>query len=468
MADFIEAADTNRDGLIDYREYTQLLGLSDEANQTEETETENEDQGDGSRVPIAKISPYGADEIREVMVQRKQQEQARQREERLRRQAYKDALDVKIFEEELEAGRARKGGANPAVTIRNDLPGAIGVEVAVTDFKFATNQQPIRFTATGKYHFQVIDAGTAADKPVKPMRCRKLHTLSEYSYYWMNCEICRKQGTNWSCWSCYFHVCGSCYDGDRRFKEQEKRDVTKHPTFLRCANICSFTLQVPAVGGADPTTGNFTLSLDIRVPRLPPTGHLQSLLRFPLPDLTQARKLHRTSVYLNADGRVVGKPLVAGGEVEGSKAKIRPGFWAVVSVSVQPMLGILKTYVNGELCHESIDLDPSDIRLQHKVVVLGGGKQAHARGGDVRRLVIHSTALDEAGAKALFANLASENPGVGGRVAKLQALWRGYKYRVDNNLDKKSKPKDEKDEKNEENEEDEDDEDGEGDEEEEQ
>jgi hypothetical protein len=45
---------------------------------------------------LAKIEPYGAEELREVMIQRKQAELSRLREERLRRQAYKDALDVKV------------------------------------------------------------------------------------------------------------------------------------------------------------------------------------------------------------------------------------------------------------------------------------------------------------------------------------------------------------------------------------
>jgi hypothetical protein len=413
--------------MIDYKGYMEMFSPGQGANEGEEAAAK--ERGDEGKTTMSKIAPYGAEEVREVMVLRKQAEQARLREERLRRQAYKEALDVRIFEEELEASRARKGGANPAITTRVGIPGSLSCEVSVADFKFSTNQYPIRFVAAGKCSFLPIDFGTAADRPVKPMTCRGQHELEEYTYYWQNCDLCRKQGTAWSCWSCYFHVCASCLEGDKRFREQEKRDCTKLPTFLRCSNICSFTLQIPTHGGADAATGRFSLSLEVRFARLPPAGHLQSLLRFPLPDLAQARRLHRTSVYLNPDGRVVARPLVTGGEVDGSKAKVRAGWWVVITLSVDPAARTLSSYVNGDLCHVATDLEPADFRLQHKLVVLGGGKQAHARGGDVRRIMVHNDALDAAGVQSVFSTMATDNPGVGGRLVKLQALYRGYKYR---------------------------------------
>merc|ERR1711916_398336 len=80
---------------------------------------------------ILKIEPYGGDEIREVIIRRKQLELTRIREERLRRQAYADALDVKVFEEELEASKLRKGGANPS--IQNEENGIC------TEYKFSSN-----------------------------------------------------------------------------------------------------------------------------------------------------------------------------------------------------------------------------------------------------------------------------------------------------------------------------------------
>ena len=76
-------------------------------------------------------------------------------------------------------------------------------------------------------------------------------------------------------------------------------------------------------------------------------------------------------------------------------------------------------------------VDPLLLKLQHKLVVLGGGRQADARGGDVRRLLIHNIALSErstsiGNVKTLYLRLAVEHPGLGGRVAKIQSIYRGF------------------------------------------
>jgi hypothetical protein len=483
VVDFIEAADTNNDGMVDYKEYMDMLSFGeaegaeggDAGTSSEEQKASGagagagagadssggEGEGEGAvaveRVPMAKVEPYGAEVLREIMVQRRQQEQVRIREERLRKQAYHDALDVKVFEEELDASKLRKGGANPAVmrivegsptatsTAAATATAATAVEgegsseappvqcgICVTDFRFSTNQNPLRFAATGKSSFIPINFGTAVDGPVKPMRCGKNHVLAEFNYYWMDCTKCSQRSTNWACWPCYVFFCTNCYDADRRGKELERRDPSKHPTFLRCQNACSFSLQVPVAGGACPVTGKYTLSMEVRFEKLPKKGSMQSLLRFSLPDMAQARKLHRTSVYLNGDGIVVGRPLETGGGVEvvkpdgeeaekkkkkeeeeeaakkkkkeeeekekekasaeskdGEEAaaaaaateteeekaareeaaekeaarlarikakparsgvvRVRPGQWAIISVSVDPEAGTLASYVNGEV-----------------------------------------------------------------------------------------------------------------------
>ena len=82
------------------------------------------------------------------MVRRRQAEQALLREDRLRRQAYKEALDIKVFEEELEASKSRRGGANPIVETKEGLRS--------TDFKFSTNQNPLRFTASGELFYILV------------------------------------------------------------------------------------------------------------------------------------------------------------------------------------------------------------------------------------------------------------------------------------------------------------------------
>lgn len=211
--------------------------------------------------------------------------------------------------------------------------------------------------------------------------------------------------------------------------------------------------------------------MDIRFTKLPPKNQLQSLLRFSLPDLSQTKRVHRTSVYLNGDGFVVGKPIESGGSVHDKedenntssvestdekksveeskqsteeatnatststesvekaprKVRVRAGHWAVVSISVQPAAGTMRTYIDGELCHLSTDLDPADLKLQYKLVVLGGGKQAHVRGGDVRRIAIHGDAIQsDDQAKALYFAIANDSPAIGGRALRIQTVYRGF------------------------------------------
>jgi hypothetical protein len=407
--------------------------FSDPSDHLKEDEGQEEDkEEDSDRVPIAKVEPYGAEELREVMIGRKQAEIARQKEERLRRQAYKDALDVKVFEEELEASKLRKGGANPLVYSADDLTcdGQISA-LTVTDFKFSSNEFPLRLAPTGKCSFVPIFLGTSAYPAIKPLTCPKKHPLGACYYSWMNCDICRKRKTHYYCQRyCGYYLCTSCYESDRRVQELERRDPAKNPTFLRCSNSCSFTLQVPTAGGTSGSdNGCFTISLELRFDKLPPKGHLQSLLRFSLPDLAQARRLHRTSVYLNGDGVVVSKALASGGKAGEEARVMRTGVWHTVTVAVKPEEGEVSTYVNGRICHNASDLDPTDLRLHHKLVVLGGGRQAHSRGGDIRRVVIHSGCLDADAVQSLFFRLANENPAVGGRAVKIQAAYRGFHTR---------------------------------------
>ena len=341
-------------------------------------------------------------------------------------------MDVKVFEEELEASKLRKGGANPLVYSVSDLTGDSQVApITVTDFKFSNNEYPLRLAPTGKCSFVPIFLDTYAYPPIRPLTCPKKHQLSACFYSWMNCEICRQRKTHYYCSQyCGYYICASCYESDRNVQELERRDPSKNPTFLKCSNGCSFTLQVPAAGGTHGSVnGHFTISLELRLVKLPPKGHLQSLLRFSLPDLAQARRLHRTSVYLNGDGVVVSKALVKGGKASDDARVMRAGVWHTITVSVNPEEGLMTTYINGVLCHTAAGLDPSDLRLHHKLVVLGGGRQAHCRGGDIRRVVIHSGCLDADAVQKIFFTLGNENPAVGGRAIRIQAAYRGFHTR---------------------------------------
>jgi len=55
--------------------------------------------------------------------------------------------------------------------------------------------------------------------------------------------------------------------------------------------------------------------------------------------------------------------------------------------------GTFHAYVDGHISSSSEGLDTESLTLRHQLVVLGGGKQAQARGGHVHRLLIHDSAL---------------------------------------------------------------------------
>ena len=302
VVDFIEAADRNKDGIIDYKEYMDML--TDPAIDRHESEDiDNDSDSKAGTAAVTKVEPYGAEILREEMIKRKQIEIQKQKEERLRRQAYKDALDVKVYEEELEASKRRKGGANPVVYKVVCRDGGFhaaedendDAAITVTDFKFSHNEQPLRLAPTGKCAFVPIFLGTAALRPIKPMTCPKKHKLRPCFYSWLNCYVCRKRGTHYLCENyCGWYVCSTCYQGDRRVQEMERRDPSKNPTFFRLSKNCCFTLQIPSEGlhslSRPGGGGNFTVSMEVRFEKLPPKGHLQSLLRFSLPDMAQARR----------------------------------------------------------------------------------------------------------------------------------------------------------------------------------
>jgi thiol-disulfide isomerase/thioredoxin len=426
VVDFIEAADKNRDGMLDYREYIDILtsAIGNEADG-------DQDNDDRQTEILDKIEPYGADELREIMVSRKQKEQAFLREERLRKQAYKEALDIKIFEEELEASRTRKGGANPLITNVPTADLVNGEPLCITDYKFSSNEYPLRYTPVGKSNFMVIYQDTAADPKIKPFRCSRNHELSSYRYYWMSCTKCSKTDTNWICWSCFSYFCSSCVDGHRKSQEHDRRDVTRHPTCLRCQTSSNFSLQIPSIGGSNKTTGQFTICMDIRLPKLPGSGW-QSLLRFSSADgNSQSRKSHRASVLVNGQGIVVND--IANVSLAEEELKmtphILPGIWTLIAVVVDPKAGSFTSYINGKKCITQLNIDASDLQLYSKIIIFGGGTQSQCKGGDIRRFVVYDAVLSEEAILKSYWELAQDHPFMGGRVLKIQKLYRGWKAR---------------------------------------
>eukprot|EP01052_Picozoa_sp_SAG31_P026051 SAG31_NODE_2332_length_5931_cov_3.826989_2_plen_1362_part_00 len=122
VVDFLEAGDVNRDGLLDYKEYCDLLGAQDDDEDEDDNHVKNGDgelsdssetEGKLASKAIAKVEAYGADEIREILVSRRRKAQEQLRAEKIRRETRQAALEHAIFEEELAASAARVGGANP-------------------------------------------------------------------------------------------------------------------------------------------------------------------------------------------------------------------------------------------------------------------------------------------------------------------------------------------------------------------
>jgi hypothetical protein len=48
------------------------------------------------------------------------------------------------------------------------------------------------------------------------------------------------------------------------------------------------------------------------------------------------------------------------------------------------------------------------------------------RGGDIRRIVIHLSSLDSNQIIDLYEYLANQHPGIGGRIIKIQSMYRGF------------------------------------------
>jgi hypothetical protein len=96
-----------------------------------------------------------------------------------------------------------------------------------------------------------------------------------------------------------------------------------------------------------------------------------------------------------------------------------------VAVVCEPSRGVLTSFVNGAQCSVSSELDPADLWLLGKLVLLGGGKQAQARGADVWGVVLHSWALTADQVLHEFLQTAHRHPLIGGRLVRLQAQIRG-------------------------------------------
>jgi len=432
VVDFFDGFDKNRDGIIDYKEYVSILSTLDE----EETSADSA-QANDERVTSLKVEPHGAEELREIMTKRKQVEITRQKNERSRRQAYKEALDVRIFEEELQASSNRKGGANPVV--KEEEIAGLGL-VKVSDYHFKLNQMPLRVICNAKASlFHPIFLGTLAAPKIREFVCThkpdqkkckrsKKQPLSKCSWYWTTCNVCYKNNVQFYCGTCSSTYCGNCVAADRTSQEKDAINPAKHPTFLRAPPGSLISLQIPSANVSDLVDGKFTISLALRFwcssvskeKLLPKLG--QSIIRFTASDNSFLSK--HAAVTLSGAG-----VLSAGGdEIHDPVARrlIRVNVWYILSFVVHPNEGSIFCYINGDLCSTSMGLNTKNLTLEHKLIVLGGGKIAQDRGGDVRKMVVHSAALDKEAIKALYFKMADEHEGIGGRGLLIQRVARGY------------------------------------------
>eukprot|EP00457_Paulinella_chromatophora_P000019 gb/GEZN01000019.1/.p1 GENE.gb/GEZN01000019.1/~~gb/GEZN01000019.1/.p1 ORF type:complete len:4425 (-),score=920.40 gb/GEZN01000019.1/:221-11590(-) len=366
VVDLLESADRNRDGALDYREFLDLLSDPEQKDQDELDEQDVEEAGDSrSRAALlGKVEPYGSEELRVILVRRKQAEMTQQREEKVRRQIYQQVLDRKLFEEELAASAARPGGANPKLynlTLQSDPPTSKPTHLSTNEdgknektsreeekakkkeeekkessafetveWQFLNGRGPLRCTAQGgTLKFPMLRAAYIEFKATgkSEMQCPQKHgSMEDFQASWYECVICKTTGVDKYCRPCndagngLYTVCLKCYD---RFAEREEEKRLKHvdqSTVVQCPQGVHFSLQVPVLhegAAARDDAGqdadgvvdvvqcrNFTLTVELLLEKLPPKGQLAALYRFSPASMGRARSRHRASVYVDHTGNV--------------------------------------------------------------------------------------------------------------------------------------------------------------------
>jgi hypothetical protein len=328
VVDFLESGDVNRDGLLDYKEFLDLVEDPDSKDDDDDDDDDEEEEdgvgekganaGQGgaaaaagaegaepSKRVVSKVEPYGAEEVREVIVQRKREELAAAREDRARREAYAADLDRKIFEEELKASASRVGGANPIKLISTAATEAAAVAAAVavqgeegkaaatsaaaaaaklknkkdgvgslvamatsqgeanattTEYRFTRNSAPLRTVVTGKgAAFKVVLEEVLRRRVLKkPMCCQRGHVLQSQGYLdrYSQCRICKKRGVKYYCpqmysWSSIgtpcqdYRVCDKCHKNEGEDRLRQAADPRRNETYMVAEPGSSLSLMVP-------------------------------------------------------------------------------------------------------------------------------------------------------------------------------------------------------------------------------
>mmetsp|Transcript_74196 Transcript_74196/g.197960 ORF Transcript_74196/g.197960 Transcript_74196/m.197960 type:complete len:3050 (-) Transcript_74196:601-9750(-) len=454
VVDFFELADSNRDGMIDYPEYHALFEEEDETGKKNGAGEDGLDMDEdvnaakAAKEPLAKVEPYGADELREVMVMRRKRELDRQRLEQARRAAQQAAMDLRVYREELQASARRAGGSNPRICRLDTDPesvaeyspqsvmgsppfgsssGSISEHEAKPNrlvvFSFFSNRHPLRVQVSGKSKYVPVFIDEVRRGLASP-RCALGHELKKQSN-WTQCQTCSKYGpTARSCMICWVFMCLRCSNAHEEDQVKERSDPAGKHTYLQCELGSDITVQVPppsvdaeeaAVGEssdatvtgsvAQPIAENFSVTVEFKIAGLPARGQLAALLRFSPPDMAQARRRHIASLYVNSEGNLVHDPEVVHvqlttdkdngkmadiaeekattEETDADKDKtvkkdeppqLRENRWTVLTAAVEVSEGRLSVYLDGQLANCFEGIDPAQLRMGPRLVVLGGGK----------------------------------------------------------------------------------------------
>eukprot|EP00808_Paulinella_micropora_P010407 g11375.t1 len=276
VIDLLESADKNRDGVLDYREWLDLLSDPEEKENEEEAEAEEEEEGAKADL-LCKVDPYGTEELRLILVRRKQADMTQQREEKERREMYQQLLDRSMFQEELKASAAREGGANPklyylqlppppppaasqtatppATTASEFRPhSATSAPIRTVEWQFMLERAPLRCSPTGgtlRFPF-LRSAYRDAKHGVKELTCPENHDLEPFDVSYYGCDVCKKVGVDWFCRPCWdqgkvFKVCRHCMTRYTEKEEEKHLKFVDESTVCMCSAGVTFSIQVPVL-----------------------------------------------------------------------------------------------------------------------------------------------------------------------------------------------------------------------------
>jgi hypothetical protein len=139
----------------------------------------------------------------------------------------------------------------------------------------------------------------------------------------------------------------------------------------------------------------------------------------------RGKVLAATDVQLTVGKEFPGALRKLGGGACSGLGKVRPGKWHSLSMVVHADQGQIASFVDGYPCSTMTGLSPTDLRLRHKIIILGGAKAAESRGGDVRRVMLHNEMLTVKDIASLCMETANTHKTLGGCALKIQSVYRG-------------------------------------------